>query len=145
MRKFNFWKKISNYAAILGGILFALFTYFKAYIHSILLPLLFLSALTIVIFLLAEVMKFIKKEGKMKVNNYRRILNIEKGLMLFSAVSVIFPILNEIFFKFKISQFIEGYIFFFSTGLYIGFLICRKEYKRFKKENNTLSRLCPKE
>jgi hypothetical protein len=61
MRKFNFWKKISNYAAILGGILFTLFNYFKEYILSMLLPLLFLSALTIIVFLLSEIMKFIIK------------------------------------------------------------------------------------
>jgi hypothetical protein len=81
----------------------------------------------------------------MKVNNYQRILNIEKGLMLFSAVSIIFPILNENFFNFQIPQFIEGYVFFLSTGLYIGFLICRIEYKRFKKANDPLPSLHPKE
>jgi hypothetical protein len=61
MKKYNFWRKTSNYSVGLAMILFILLSYFKKEVKPVILPVLILSRFAISSFLTSEVMKIIIK------------------------------------------------------------------------------------
>lgn len=61
MGKINFWMKVSNYSIIVCGIVLIAKMFLRKYLETIIVPILFLGALALFIFLLSEIMKFILK------------------------------------------------------------------------------------
>jgi hypothetical protein len=61
MRSLLFWNRLSNISAILGILILILLRFFDDYIKNI-IPFLVLGCLTIIFYLLSEIMKFILKK-----------------------------------------------------------------------------------
>ena len=66
-------------------------------------------------------------------NYWRRFSNIEKGLVIFFGIGLFIDTINKEFLNSAIPKEIVGYIFWLSIGLYLGFRLCRYEYKRVWK------------
>lgn len=66
----------------------------------------------------------------MPKNKFKRILILDRTLALICMLNILFGILNEFFFKLNLPENVQGYIFFLSSGLYLGFLICKNEYDK---------------
>jgi len=62
MKEYNFWTKISNYSILIGGIVLILKMFFRKYLENIIFPILCVGGVALIIFLLAELMKFILKK-----------------------------------------------------------------------------------
>ena len=72
-----------------------------------------------------------------KENDWKRFSIYERLTMWFFIINLIFIIINKEILKSKFPEYIQGYIFFLSLGLYIGFILCKNEYTRaLKKKNN---------
>lgn len=64
MKRLVFWNRLSNVSAILGILILILLRFFDDYIKNI-IPFLALGCLTIIFYLLSEIMKFtLKKKNK---------------------------------------------------------------------------------
>lgn len=61
MKNYNFWKKISDYSIFVCLIIFITEMFFRKYLENIINRLLFLGVIMFLVFLLAELMKFISK------------------------------------------------------------------------------------
>jgi hypothetical protein len=61
----------------------------------------------------------------MHQNKSQTFARFEMAIAAFCALNVIFPILNENFLKLKLPVNIEGYSFFLSLGIYLGFKLCK--------------------
>lgn len=72
----------------------------------------------------------------MSKNYWKRFVIYERVIYYFLICNLIFIIINRELLKFKLPEFIQGYLFFFSLGLYIGFILCKDEYKRAIKNIN---------
>lgn len=63
MRKYSFWKKLSNISAYTGGFFAIVHTFFRNYIESILVIFIIVEVNTIALFLISEMAKlWIKKD-----------------------------------------------------------------------------------
>ena len=62
MMNYNFWKKISNYSIFLCGIVLITKMFFKKYIENIIVPILVVGGISLLIFFISELMKFILKQ-----------------------------------------------------------------------------------
>lgn len=71
----------------------------------------------------------------MKKNRWKTFILYETILLILSILSIVFTYLNTKL-KIGIPPAILGYAFFLSVGLYLGFLLCKNEYKRALKKNN---------
>lgn len=72
-----------------------------------------------------------------KENDWKRFSIYERLTMWVFIINLIFIIINKEILKSKFPESIQGYLFFLSLGLYIGFLLCKNEYTRvLKKKNN---------
>lgn len=60
-KKIRFWKKVSNYSIIFGGILYALLRFFKKELQNFLILISVLSLICVFVFVIAEVIKFYYK------------------------------------------------------------------------------------
>lgn len=61
---------------------------------------------------------------------WKRFFVYETSLMIFSILNIIFTCISNKQLRIEIPENIRGYLFFLSIGLYFGFLVCKKEYKR---------------
>ncbi len=66
----------------------------------------------------------------MNNNNCNRLVTFEKVIQIFLLANIIIPIVFEILFKIVIPLKFQGYSFFLSMGLFIGFKICKNEFIR---------------
>ncbi len=69
------------------------------------------------------------------VKNAWKVFNIyERGLALFFMVNLFLDVINKKILNSIIPAEIIGYSFWLSLGLYLGFLLCKKETKRAWKK-----------
>lgn len=67
MKGLNFWKRVSNSSAIIGLVLFIIFSFLRDYIKNITLQLLYIAFVTIIVFLSSELIKlWIKRNNNEK-------------------------------------------------------------------------------
>lgn len=64
------------------------------------------------------------------VKDWKGFNYYEKSLAIFFIFNIIFYIVNEDFLKYIVPKYIAGYMFWISLGLYLGFQLCKYEYKR---------------
>ena len=67
---------------------------------------------------------------------WKRFVRIENLIQMLLIISILTPILTQIFFKFKIPMKIQGYVFFLSLGLFVGFEMSKNEYRRALRKKN---------
>ncbi len=70
----------------------------------------------------------------MTKSNWKFFHRCELVCKIFLICNLIFIIINDELLKSKFPEFIQGYLFFFSLGLYIGFIFCKNEYRRVLKK-----------
>lgn len=58
MTNYIFWKKISNYSTFVCGIVLIIKMFFRKYVESIIVPILFVGGIALIILVVSEVMKF---------------------------------------------------------------------------------------
>ena len=63
-------------------------------------------------------------------DHWKRFVNYEKGLALFFIISIFFDIVNEKFLNSQVPAEIIGYMFWLTLGLYLGFRLCKYEFRR---------------
>lgn len=134
MRDFNFWKRVSNYSIIVCGIVLIVKMFFRKYVEDIIWPILFIGALALLICLFSEIMKFIIKRKKMNRNYWKQFNIYEKGLALFFMINIVFDFINKKLLNSVVPKEIVGFMFWLSLGLYLGFQLCKYEYKRVLKK-----------
>ncbi len=61
-KQYEFWKKVSNYSTILNGLFFILLVFFDKALGRFAFPVALLTALSVMVFVISEIMKFIKKK-----------------------------------------------------------------------------------
>ena len=61
---------------------------------------------------------------------WKRLQIYERLVTAFFLLNIAFYILNKDFFNYIVPKDIEGYMFWISLGLYLGFQLCKYEYKR---------------
>ena len=61
MKQYKFWAQVSNYSVITCAIAMISGKFFKKYLGNIMVPLLFIAGTAIILFLIAELMKFTLK------------------------------------------------------------------------------------
>ena len=72
---------------------------------------------------------------------WKRYAKIEKLFQTLLIISILFPIIIKLFFKFNMPIKIQGFIFFLSLGLFLGFKISEIEYeKALRKENENIKK-----
>jgi hypothetical protein len=59
MKKLNFWMKISNYSIIVCGVILVIKMFFKKYLEPYSIQMFFVSGISLTVFLISELMKFI--------------------------------------------------------------------------------------
>ncbi len=64
MKNYTFWGKASNYSIFVCGIVLIAKMFFRKYLENIILPLLVVGGISLLIFLLSELMKFIIKKKR---------------------------------------------------------------------------------
>jgi hypothetical protein len=62
MKKIEFWIKASNYSIAICCIVLIAKMFFRKYLESIIIPILFLGGIALIVFILSELMKFILKK-----------------------------------------------------------------------------------
>jgi hypothetical protein len=71
--------------------------------------------------------------------SYKRLLLFEKGFTVFFLINFAIMVLCKNILLSVFPQDIRNYFFWLSMGLYIGFLVCKNEFKKLisasKKEN----------
>ena len=84
------------------------------------------------------------------MKDWKRFNYYEKCLAIFFIFNIIFYILNEDFLVYIVPKDISGYMFWLSLGLYLGFQLCKYEYKRIwnkmeaEKEKKTDKKMPPR-
>lgn len=66
----------------------------------------------------------------MNKSEWRRFSIYETILLIFSILNIVFACVNTKQLGFEIPEYLKGYIFCLSVGLYLGFMLCKNEYKR---------------
>ena len=71
------------------------------------------------------------------IKNFWRQFNVyEKGLALFFMINIFFDVINTKFLNSIVPVKIVGYMFWLSLGLYLGFRLCKYEFRRVLKKQS---------
>jgi len=70
----------------------------------------------------------------MKNTSYKRLLLVEKGISIFFLLNLAIIILGKNVLLSVFPLDVRNYFFWLSMGLYLGFLLCKNEYKKILAE-----------
>ena len=71
-------------------------------------------------------------------NYWKRLSYYDKVLAMFFMINIFLDIINKKVLNSVIPNEIIGYLFWISLGLYLGFQICKYEFKRVLKNMNEI-------
>ncbi len=64
MKNIKFWKSVTNYTVLIGGVLLVAKMFFYEYIEKHIMPFLVVGIIAVLLFLVSELMKVILKNNK---------------------------------------------------------------------------------
>jgi hypothetical protein len=121
------WKKLSTFFLLSTFLFFALDSFFIKYIGGAQF-LFFASIVSVSGMLLSELMILVLKVPSQTSNRgnpmRNRVMSYRKIVIGIFGFAIVLGLINDIYLNKVIPLEIIGYIFFLSTGIYIGFFFC---------------------